>query len=75
MEGFRIGHPIHLSWGERLWPFVAGEFAFESAAWLALEIFLVVQVVAWVSLKVRVIAARRSWGSMKFSWHSKGIQL
>ena len=32
---------------EPLWPFVGGEFAFESAAWLALEIFLVDQVVAW----------------------------
>ena len=53
-EGFRIGHPIHLSWGERLWPFVAGEFAFECAAWPVLEIFLVDQVVAWTKKLVRM---------------------
>jgi hypothetical protein len=33
---------------EPLWPFVAGEFAFECVAWSALEFFLVDQVVAWM---------------------------
>jgi hypothetical protein len=58
---------------EPLWPFVAGEFAFECAAWPALEMFLVDQVVAWMKKWVRM-AIPSVRGLLRFSRYSKDIR-